>query len=1176
MMRTVFTLTCLTAILFVGMLPGGVYALSEGQCEVFGRRGLLDPVTLRKECCKYASQRAALYCDDVGGSCSATGSMIDVQNEALGEQIRVSGTPFSLHYRNDSGWASNLRYGLAGWSLTVHNGYAPAYQILYTGDGRRRTVWVKPNELVGGELRIPSEDGTAVYVFDDKGRQLRTLNSLTGSVRYRFAYDEAGLSLTSIEDGNGNITRIERDGNNSPTAIIAPGGQRTTLVTNPKGFLASITNPAGETNHLSYSEDGLLTSLTDPKGQEHRFTYSRQGKLMKDENPAGGHWALTRTQTEKGFNVTQSSALGRTSTYGVEGLFTGQERRVNTGPSGAAIRVEKDNKGNDKVIYPDGTVSTTEFQPDPRWGALVPFLKGFSLSTPAGRKLSVSAERNASLDKPDDPLSLKSMTESLTINGRRFTSSFDASKKELVQTSPTGRQIIAVFDNHGRLVKGEIPGLLPVNFVYDDKGRISSLRQGTEDESRLIRLSYDAEGRLAAATDPLNRASRMEYDRAGRVTKQIFADGREILYAYDPNANIKSITPPGRPAHNLEFTPVNLLQSYLPPRVGSELNRTSYSYNLDKQLTRITRPDGKNVEIDYDKAGRVSSVTIPQGKVSYLFDLKTDQLKTVTAADGGTLSYAYDGFLPTSTDWKGAIQGNVSRAHDNDLRISSITINGKQTVENRYDPDGLLLQAGALTLERHPKTGLVTGTKLANVATTQEYNGFGEIKRLTAAFKGQQIFAVEYERDSAGRIVKKAETAEGQVRTFLYVYDLVGRLTEVVRDGASAARYEYDGNDNRVAYRGPLGDSRGSYDAQDRLVSYGSVTYHYTANGELAGKGDGGKTTAFDYDALGNLRGASLPGGPKIEYVIDGANRRIGKKLNGDLVQGFLYEDHLKPIAELDARNNVVSTFVYGTKVNVPEYLEKSEGIYRIVTDHLGGARLVINVETGTIAQRMDYDEFGNVLQDTSPGFQPFGFAGGLYDSHTKLTRFGARDYDASSGRWTAKDPAGLARGENPYHYVGNDPLNLTDSRGFEGSLPADYDPDDWAWERSWKYWKPRICGKAKEKAKEKAEGLCIVPTAVGCLKADGRIHGGGDIASVEVEGQEVFGVSADYDAGAAPGSDPRGPIVDVNYKMEVRTPIGKVGVKGGKGVAINKENVQDNLRGFGSKTQTGRAVLEE
>ena len=67
---------------------------------------------------------------------------------------------------------------------------------------------------------------------------------------------------------------------------------------------------------------------------------------------------------------------------------------------------------------------------------------------------------------------------------------------------------------------------------------------------------------------------------------------------------------------------------------------------------------------------------------------------------------------------------------------------------------------------------------------------------------------------------------------------------------------------------------------------------------------------------------------------------------------------------------------------------------------------------------------------DTAPGFQPIGFAGGLYDPDTKLVRFGARDYDASVGRWTSKDPVLAIEPVNFYAYANDDPLNWTDELG--------------------------------------------------------------------------------------------------------------------------------------------------
>ncbi|MGH9958111.1 MAG: RHS repeat domain-containing protein, partial [Pyrinomonadaceae bacterium] len=390
--------------------------------------------------------------------------------------------------------------------------------------------------------------------------------------------------------------------------------------------------------------------------------------------------------------------------------------------------------------------------------------------------------------------------------------------------------------------------------------------------------------------------------------------------------------------------------------------------------------------------------------------------------------------LPKSTSWAGEIAGTVSRNNTTDIQVSGLSVNAGP-IAFGYDADGLLTKAGDLSLTRDFQHGLLSASALGNTATALSYNGFGEIALDKATVNGDVVYEVAYTRDKLGRIIEKVETIDGNTTTTDYTYDPAGRLTEVTSNGALTA-YSFDANGNRLKKTERVGaamiaETTATYDAQDRLLQYGDTRYSYTPNGELLTKTVGTQTTTYDYDVLGNLRAVTLPEGKNIDYLIDGQNRRIGKKVNGTLVQGFLYQDQLRPIAELDGNNNLVSRFLYADKANVPAYMIKEGVTYRIVSDHLGSPRLVLNTTTGEITQRMDYDEFGNVITDTKPGLQPFGFAGGLYDRDTKLVRFGARDYDPETGRWTAKDPIMFASsGWNLYTYAVNDPVNFLDRNG--------------------------------------------------------------------------------------------------------------------------------------------------
>ncbi len=109
---------------------------------------------------------------------------------------------------------------------------------------------------------------------------------------------------------------------------------------------------------------------------------------------------------------------------------------------------------------------------------------------------------------------------------------------------------------------------------------------------------------------------------------------------------------------------------------------------------------------------------------------------------------------------------------------------------------------------------------------------------------------------------------------------------------------------------------------------------------------------------------------------------------------------------------------------------------YYLHYDQVGSLRAISRVlspdNTTQLVKEITYDIYGNILTDSNISFKvPFGFAGGLHDPDTKLTRFGYRDYDAFTGKWTAKDPIGFDGGDsNLYGYVLGDPVGLVDFNG--------------------------------------------------------------------------------------------------------------------------------------------------
>jgi RHS repeat-associated protein len=900
--------------------------------------------------------------------------------------------------------------------------------IAATSNTRVRRVRPALPDFSLSDILLASEDGREVFLFNSTGRHLKTLEALTGALRYQFGYSLDGY-LSSVTDGSGNVTSIERTGA-ILTAIVAPGGQRTALSAGPDGWLQSAANPANESHAMSYSGDGLLQTFTDPLGNIHRYSYDAVGRLIKDEDPVGGSTTLSRTEQSNGYTVTTSSALGQTAAYQVEQLPTGSVRRtVNGDCCGLRSVTIFGTDGSEQSTNADGSLITLQYGPDPRFGMLAPRLLKRVRKVPGGETETTTSIRAISLADPNNLLSLKSLTDTVTTNGRTFTRAYDATIRTMTDTSAAGRRTVSVLDAQGRVTRQEPgPGIMPIAVTYDNQGRVAENRQGTQ----VLTYTYDARNRLASRIDAAGRSVSLLYDDADRLIRKTLPSGAVYQFTYDANGNRTELILPSGAHHALGYSPNNRDISYTPPNNGS-YTRT---FNIGRQLTHITLPSGRSTEPSYDSAGRVTGMSYPEATTAFEYspDDLTERVAHITntpaTGPAQNIDYSYNGNLISSMTATGAAPAQVAYTYDNNFLPTNVSLSsGTDTVQAAllWDRDGLLTGFGPFTFTRSGPRGALNQIRDAATATSYSYDNVARLSRRSHVVNAQTKYVMQLTYDATGRITAKTETANGTTHTYIYAYDLDGQLTEVQRDSTVSEKYGYDVNGNRTSRQFGNGVAEAaSYDGQDRLLQRGSVAYEFDADGFLAKRGG----DVFQYSTRGQLLRVTIVGGQTITYGYDGLARRVSRSDSSGTYQ-YLYGDpasHL--VTATRAPSGELTTLFYDTE-GLLIAMDRGGARYYVASDQIGSPRVVSN-SAGTAVKVIEYDSLGNVLADSNPVFDlPIGYAGGLTDAASALVHFAFRDYDPASGRWTARDPVLFQGGQvNLYAYVGNSPIKYRDPLG--------------------------------------------------------------------------------------------------------------------------------------------------
>ena len=297
------------------------------------------------------------------------------------------------------------------------------------------------------------------------------------------------------------------------------------------------------------------------------------------------------------------------------------------------------------------------------------------------------------------------------------------------------------------------------------------------------------------------------------------------------------------------------------------------------------------------------------------------------------------------------------------------------------------------------------------------------------------IYEVKLKHDQNGRIVEKVESIKGKSAKWLYSYDKKGRLFEAHLNNRLVCQCCYDKQGRRSQDCFP--QSHGSqirsysYRMDNRLMQAGNNGYTHDKQGFRSIWNNEGKYTLYEYATDYRLLKATKEDeGIAYQFTHDENGQRQAKYHNGAFIEGYKWLDFIRMEGFHDGKTAYL--FVYDGEERTPYAMQCENGATAyLYYDQVGSLRVVAD-ELGNVIKEILYDPFGGIIKDSNPELRiPIGFAGGLHDRDLGFVRFGWRDYDTFTSRWTAPDPMGDAGGDPDwYGYCLDDPVNMNDPSG--------------------------------------------------------------------------------------------------------------------------------------------------